>query len=236
MQKPIIYQFFTRLITVLLLAVLMQSCSIFKKTTYTQRGNGNEVFFDQAQVNINPNNRIKSKTIDPTIDIIEDDETILGTSFMDEFKSIEYVLPSYFRYAILLDVEVEYLSNKKLIEYIHEWWAAPYKLGGNSLKGVDCSNFVKGLTNFAYGLELPRTSREQAAYCKEISRDDLKEGDLVFFATGRRGISHVGLYIANNKFVHASTSMGVVISSLEEPYWKRRYVKSGRLELMNSSE
>jgi lipoprotein Spr len=82
---------------------------------------------------------------------------------------------------------------------------------------------------------LPRTSREQAAYCKEIQKEELKEGDLVFFNTGR-GISHVGLYMANNKFVHASTSMGVVISSLDEPYWKRRYVKSGRLELSNRLE
>jgi lipoprotein Spr len=222
--------------TVIILASLVQSCALFKKTTYTQRGMGNEVFFDQVQVTINPYNRVKSTVVDPAIGIIEDLDGIPGTSFMDEFKSIEYVSPTYFRYAILLDVEVERLSNKKLIEYIHQWWAVPYRIGGSSMSGIDCSNFVKGLTGYAYGLELPRTSREQAAYCKEISREELKEGDLVFFVTGRRGISHVGLYMANNKFVHASTSMGVVISSLDEPYWKKRYVKSGRLELLSSSE
>lgn len=191
------------------------------------------VFFDQVQVTINPKNPNRSTAVDPAIGMIEDNDGITGNLFMDEFKSIEYVSPTYFRYAILLDVEVEKLSNKKLVEYIHQWWAVPYRIGGSTMSGIDCSNFVKGLTNFAYGLDLPRTSREQAAYCREISRDELKEGDLVFFNTGRRGISHVGLYMANNKFVHASTSMGVVISSLDEPYWKRRYVKSGRLELPN---
>ena len=200
--------------------------------TYTQRGQGNEVFFDQVQVTINPNNRGRSTSIDPAIGMIEDSQGATGSLFMDDFKSIEYISPTYFRYAILLDIEVEQLSNKKLVEYIHQWWAVPYRIGGSTMSGIDCSNFVRGLTNYAYGLDLPRTSREQAAYCREIEREDLKEGDLVFFNTGR-GISHVGLYMANNKFVHASTSMGVVISSLDEPYWKRRYVKSGRLELAN---
>jgi hypothetical protein len=232
MQKPATYKIFSRLASVLLLAMLVQSCSLFKKMTYTQRGQGNEVFFDQVQVTINPNNRGRATSIDPAIGMIEDSQGATGSLFMDDFKSIEYISPTYFRYAILLDIEVEQLSNKKLVEYIHQWWAVPYRIGGSTMSGIDCSNFVKGLTNYAYGLDLPRTSREQAAYCREIEREDLKEGDLVFFNTGR-GISHVGLYMANNKFVHASTSMGVVISSLDEPYWKRRYVKSGRLELAN---
>lgn len=136
--------------------------------------------------------------------------------------------PVVFRYAVLLDIEVEKLTNKKLIEYVNNWWAVPYRIGGSSKEGVDCSAFVKGLTSEAYGLSLPRTSREQADYCKEISKQELKEGDLVFFAD-RSAISHVGMYISNNKFVHASTSMGVVISDLNEAYWSRRFVKAGRL-------
>lgn len=212
--------------------MLLQSCTLFKKVTYTQRGQGNEVFFDQVQVTINPNNQVRPITIDPAIGNIEDREGAVGGVFMDGFKGIEYISPSFFRYAILLDVEVEQMTNKKLVEYIHQWWSVPYRIGGSSMSGIDCSNFVKGLTNYAYGLDLPRTSREQAAFCSEINKEELKEGDLVFFNTGR-GISHVGLYMANNKFVHASTSMGVVISSLDEPYWKRRYVKSGRIEMSN---
>lgn len=232
MKKPTTYKYFKRIAGVFLLAMLLQSCSLFKKVTYTQRGQGNEVFFDQVQVTINPNNQVRAITIDPAIGNIEDNEGAAGGVFMDGFKGIEYISPSFFRYAILLDVEVEQMTNKKLVEYIHQWWSVPYRIGGSTMSGIDCSNFVKGLTNYAYGLDLPRTSREQAAFCREINKEELTEGDLVFFNTGR-GISHVGLYMANNKFVHASTSMGVVISSLDEPYWKRRYVKSGRLEMSN---
>ncbi len=148
--------------------------------------------------------------------------------YLNDLQGIEYVPPVVFRYAVLLDIEVEKLTNKKLIEYVHQWWAVPYRIGGNSKEGIDCSAFVQGLTSEAYGLSLPRTSREQADFCKEIAKQDLKEGDLVFFASGR-SISHVGMYISNNKFVHASTSMGVVISDLDEAYWSRRFVKAGRL-------
>lgn len=141
---------------------------------------------------------------------------------------IEYIPPVVFRYAVLLDIEVEKLNNRKLVEYMHQWWGVPYRIGGSSLDGIDCSGFVKGLASDAFGINLPRTSREQADYCKEIDRNALKEGDLVFFSQGR-SISHVGMYISNNKFVHASTSMGVVISDLDEPYWKKRFVKAGRM-------
>lgn len=232
MNKPSINKLFQQVAGILILGFLLPSCSLFKKATFTQRGQGNELYFDQVQITINPSNGGKANTIDPAIGVIEDAGLQSSPLIMNGFKSIEYVSPTFFRYAILLDVEVEQLANQKLVEYIHHWWAVPYRIGGSTMSGIDCSNFVKGLTNYAYGLDLPRTSREQAAYCKEIPRDELKEGDLVFFNTGR-GISHVGLYMANNKFVHASTSMGVVISSLDEPYWKRRYVKSGRLEMPN---
>jgi lipoprotein Spr len=148
--------------------------------------------------------------------------------YLNDLQGIEYIPPVVFRYAVLLNIEVEKLTNKKLIEYVHLWWAVPYRIGGNSKEGIDCSAFVQGLTNEAFGISLPRTSREQADFCKEISKPDLKEGDLVFFGSGR-SISHVGMYISNNKFVHASTSMGVVISDLDEAYWSRRFVKAGRL-------
>lgn len=150
-------------------------------------------------------------------------------SSVEELNSIEYIPPSFFRYAVLLDVDVEQLTNQKLIAYIDEWWGVPYKYGGGSMKGIDCSNFIKGLTQYTYGVTLPRTSKDQAVFCKTIEKTALKEGDLVFFNTGV-GISHVGLYLANNKFVHASTSLGVVISSLNESYWKKRFVKAGRIE------
>ena len=229
MKKPCFISFFSRLTILCLVLLLVPSCTFFKKATYTQRVKGNELFFDQVQVTIHPTAGVNQVSIDPAIGLIDDNA---GAVFLEGLQGIEYISPSFFRYAILLDVEIEKLTNKKLLEYIHQWWAVPYRIGGSTMSGIDCSNFVKGLTNYAFGLDLPRTSREQAAYCREINKEELQEGDLVFFNTGR-GISHVGMYMANNKFVHASTSMGVVISSLDEPYWNRRYVKSGRMEISN---
>jgi lipoprotein Spr len=148
---------------------------------------------------------------------------------LNELPGIEF-LPSYFfRYSVLLEIGVEKLTNKKLVEYIHQRYAVPYRIGGTSKEGIDCSAFVQGLASDAFAVQLPRTSRKQAAFCTDIDKNQLQEGDLVFFNT-LGGISHVGLYINNNKFVHASTSNGVIISDLDEPYWQRRFVKAGRIK------
>ena len=209
-------------------AGLLQSCALFKASPVKKTVSRNSPFFDDISIALNP----KGPKADPSSDrssaaigFIEDKSEM---GYLNDLQGIEYVPPIVFRYAVLLDIEVEKLTNKKLIEYVHQWWAVPYRIGGNSKEGIDCSAFVQGLTSEAYGLSLPRTSREQADFCKEIAKQDLKEGDLVFFASGR-SISHVGMYISNNKFVHASTSMGVVISDLDEAYWSRRFVKAGRL-------
>jgi lipoprotein Spr len=201
---------------------------LFKASPVKKNATRNSPFFDDIAIALNP----KGLKSDPSqerpntaIGFI-DDKSSMG--YLNDLQGIEYIPPVVFRYAVLLNIEVEKLTNKKLIEYVHQWWAVPYRIGGNSKEGIDCSAFVQGLTNEAFGISLPRTSREQADFCKEISKQDLKEGDLVFFASGR-SISHVGMYISNNKFVHASTSMGVVISDLDEAYWSRRFVKAGRL-------
>jgi lipoprotein Spr len=76
---------------------------------------------------------------------------------------------------------------------------------------------------------LPRTAQDQYNSCDKVVVEDLKEGDLVFFKTYSRGVSHVGIYIANNKFVHASSSEGVTISDLNDAYWQPRYIGAGRV-------
>ncbi len=206
----------------------MQSCALFKPSPVKISRTNNSPFFDNIAIALNPKGPKSDQTQDRTPGSIGSIEDRSEGTYLNDLQGIEYIPPVVFRYAVLLDIEVEKLTNKKLIEYVHQWWAVPYRIGGNSKEGIDCSAFVQGLTNEAFGVSLPRTSREQADYCKEISRQDLKEGDLVFFAAGR-SISHVGMYISNNKFVHASTSMGVVISDLDEAYWSRRFVKAGRL-------
>lgn len=133
-----------------------------------------------------------------------------------------------FKYAEQLDVPVELITNIALYQVIDEWWGTPYHLGGNSKDGIDCSGFTKMLEQTVFSLSLPRTSREQYMDCQRLSRPQLAEGDLVFFGT-KKGITHVGVYLMNNKFVHASTSFGVMISDLGDAYWKRRFVGAGRV-------
>ena len=96
------------------------------------------------------------------------------------------------------------------------WYALPF--GGETKKGIDCSAFVQVMYAGLFGIAVPRTAREQYNATRRISRTEMKEGDLLFFNT-RGGVSHVGIYLQNNKFVHAAASGGVMISDLYEDYW-----------------
>ncbi len=134
-----------------------------------------------------------------------------------------------FKYALLLDTEVESVQNTSLFKLIDEWFGTRYRLGGSSKTGIDCSALMQVFFTAIYGVALPRTTKEQYKTTRKISRTELKEGDLVFFNT-TGGISHVGMYLQNNKFVHASTSGGVTISDLFEDYWMKRFIGVGRVE------
>lgn len=120
------------------------------------------------------------------------------------------------------------MTNLRLISFLERWYGTPYKFGGGTATGIDCSAFAALMVDSVYSIHLPRTCREQYEAAKKISRSQLAEGDLVFFNT-TGGISHVGVYLNNNKFVHASTSGGVMISDLDEAYFKRRYYGSARV-------
>lgn len=144
------------------------------------------------------------------------------------YGNIENSTELHFKYAILLDQPVEYLTNLSLLKYIEDWYGTRYRYGGNTKQGVDCSGFTCNLSNSVFGKTLPRTARQQYDAAQKIPVQYLQEGDLVFFNT-RGGISHVGIYLANNKFVHASTSSGVIISDLNEEYYRKRFVGAGRL-------
>jgi lipoprotein Spr len=134
------------------------------------------------------------------------------------------------KYSIQMDIAVEEINNIPLLQKIDEWWGTPYVLGGSSKRGVDCSYFTLDVMNAIYNTNLKRTAAEQYTQSKKIDWSDLKEGDLIFFKTdGSRSISHVGIYMTNNKFAHASTSQGVTISDLSEPYWQKRLYSLGRV-------
>ena len=108
-----------------------------------------------------------------------------------------------------------------------DWKGVRYRMGGMSKKGVDCSGFVN-LTFNRLGKKIPRTTKALAKYGKKIRKSTLRPGDLVFFKTGRR-VRHVGIYYGNNSFLHASTSKGVMVSKLDNVYWKKKYWHSRRM-------
>ncbi|WP_207494383.1 C40 family peptidase [Aridibaculum aurantiacum] len=133
------------------------------------------------------------------------------------------------KYAIMLDANVEKLNNVSMLKTIDEWWGTRYCMGGSTKSCIDCSAFTQTVMQSVYNLNIPRTAQEQFNYTERINLEDLNEGDLVFFQTSGRSISHVGVYLLNNKFVHAATSGGVMVSDLNDSYWQPRFKGAGRV-------
>src|SRR5690625_3320876 len=126
-----------------------------------------------------------------------------------------------------MEEEVETVTNSKLIGFLEDWYGITYKCGGVSRTGIDCCACTCIMLVMVYVISLPRSVREQYRFGNRISKSDLMQGDLVFFNT-TGGVSHVGVYLSNNKFVHASASSGVMISDLDDVYFSRRYLGAAR--------
>ncbi|WP_288905008.1 NlpC/P60 family protein [uncultured Porphyromonas sp.] len=124
-------------------------------------------------------------------------------------------------------------DNLELYSFADEWKGTPYRFGGTTRKGTDCSGFVWQLYKAVYNKDLGRhSSATLMANSRRVDKRHLNEGDLVFFnINNRRGgrASHVGVYLKNDLFVHATTKQGVIISSLNEPYYRRTYIGGGRV-------
>ncbi|EKO3865230.1 C40 family peptidase [Vibrio harveyi] len=121
-------------------------------------------------------------------------------------------------------------DNQDLYQFYHEWEGTPYRLGGTKKSGIDCSAFVQKAFVEAYKMSLPRTTRQQSKQGVEMSWSDAQQGDLVFFKT-KRSTYHVGIYLGNKQFMHASTSKGVIISRIDNPYWASKFWQVRRVTM-----
>jgi len=184
-------------------------------------------FLEGIELNIAPSSIEQRSTLSDfeTQYFAKKDDAANDLSSVSKLESASKV---QIKYALLLDTEVEQIRNVSLYSGIEQWMGTRYRLGGSTKDGIDCSALVQILYVTQFGATLPRTAREQYDATQRISRTDLKEGDLVFFNT-QGGVSHVGMYLQNNKFVHASSS-GVTISDLFDAYWERRFLGVGRYE------
>jgi len=133
------------------------------------------------------------------------------------------------KYSELLGTDAEQIENTELLKAADSWYGTRYQMGGTTRNGIDCSAFVQAVYLAAFGVVVPRTAFEQFKVANHISAVDMKEGDLVFFNT-TGGVSHVGIYLRNNKFIHASSSRGVTVSDLFDPYYLKRFLGIGRIE------
>jgi len=219
-----------------IMIVLLASCASLKTAFTGNQGtastnNSTSVkketkFLDQIDIPVESSKGVKEKEQEKSIAKKETSTTRNSTHRESDAENLSAL---QIKYAVLLSTPAEEVKNTKMFEFIDDWYGTPYHLGGTTKKGVDCSAFSQFLFASVYGLSIPRTAREQYNLTSRISRTQLTEGDLIFFNT-RGGISHVGVYLQNNKFVHASTSGGVMISDIFDEYWVKRFVGVGRLK------
>ena len=162
---------------------------------------------------------------------MEEEDFIIGKLYEDELVKEQPYVPKVERgkkprtaYEEASDMG----KNKKLYAVIKPWMGVPYKYGGTTKQGVDCSGFVGNIYREAYGITLHRTANDMQQDVKKVSKSQLREGDLVFFVNSHGKVSHVGIYLHDGLFVHSSTSRGVIISPLSDSYWSQHFHCGGR--------
>lgn len=169
-------------------------------------------------------------------DYAEDEDFIIGQLYADEYVEEEHFTPRRTNLSAnkpqkptgKCGVELNDMDNKALYGAIDAWYGTPYLYGGCSKEGVDCSCFVNHIYKEVYGLTLHRVAADIAKDVTLIDRKKLHEGDIVFFTNSNGKISHVGIYLKDDMFVHSSTSRGVTVSTLSNTYWNQHFYKGGR--------
>lgn len=223
----------------LLLIVLFASCHTSKKQTVAYKPSKQPKFIGDIYMNGHNKSNTTANAIKP---VASADKAKHYTKTTRTFDADEPVLPGKGidltpeprklrkKYAEIIGVRQKEIDNLPLYTFIDRWYGTNYRLGGSDQSGIDCSGFAQRLYGEVYGVDLLRTAMDQFKNCKRIKKSgDAEEGDLVFFKQHSKRITHVGVYLANDFFVHASTSQGVIISSLKEEYWHKHYAGIGRI-------
>ncbi|MEP7129451.1 MAG: NlpC/P60 family protein [Chitinophagales bacterium] len=180
---------------------MLYSCSTQKKTSSTKPPASSKEKRDAAISDYN--SKPKSAT-----------ETSLLISYQEKYAN--------------LFGEPKAVTNLALFQFMDEWMKVPYKYGGNSKSGVDCSRLSILLLKEVYHKEITGSSTDIMKQTEPVSKEHLKEGDLVFFKINSATVSHMGVYLANNKFLHSTTQAGVIISDLNDAYYKKYFFAGGR--------
>ncbi len=138
-------------------------------------------------------------------------------------------LPSLEQFYSAYCLQPDSACNPYLYYQVYDWAGTRYQYSGRTKKGVDCSGFVTEMYKNTYCVNLTGGSRDIWTCVKPIEKEELQEGDLLFFKIRKGQISHVGVYLGNNKFAHASVNSGVTISDMDEDYYKKYFFKGGRV-------
>lgn len=126
-------------------------------------------------------------------------------------------------------------EDKKLLDELSTWMGTPYVFGGKSKQGTDCSGMVQSVYKTVYNISLYRTASDIVKNCDMINKKNLQSGDLVFFKIKSNKITHIGIYLADNKFIHASSSKGVTVNDLTESYYSKYFYSGGRVKNTNKN-
>ena len=164
---------------------------------------------------------------------LDDEDYIVGQLYADEYVTEPAANPTRRQdnagvAGSKTGIELNEKDNPKLYEAIDSWIGTPYLYGGCSTDGIDCSCFVGKIYKSVYGVNLHRVSNDIQQDVTPVKRDELREGDILFFTNSNGRVSHVGIYLKDDMFVHSSTSRGVSVSSLNNSYWQKHFYKGGR--------
>lgn len=166
---------------------------------------------------------------------LEEEDFVIGQLYVDELVKETPVIAEPIKGVKgknenALGLKYDEGDNAALYEAVNSWLGVPYKYGGSDRSGIDCSAFVGRIYKEVYGVTLHRTTNDMLNDVTLYGKGQLQEGDILFFTNSKGKVSHVGIYLKDGLFAHASTSNGVSVSRVEDTYWSRHFYKGGRVK------